>query len=356
MMEQKILVINTGSSSTKLALFNQGEMLWKEEVIHPSTDLVNLKTIEEEYTYRVQVLESWLKEKGIDLSSLQAIGCIGGILKPMEGGVYKVNQTLCEDILEGRTEARHASNLSALIGYDLEQKYDIPSFIVDPISTDETSPVAKISGLPTIPRKSRTHALNVKACMRRAVREKLIKAEDSVVVAHIGGGLTINLVANGRIIDIEDGRQCGPFSTEAAGAISTPDFIDYYVDNGIPKKELMKFWYGKGGFMAHTGNNSIKDAIEKAQNGDEKCQLLLDAMVYQITKSIGALYAVAEGKLSAIIFTGGASRSQYLIDKLKERTGWMASLIVYPGEEELVAIAESVQLVLAGTLPQKEYN
>jgi butyrate kinase len=355
-MENKILVINTGSSSTKLALFSEGAMLWKEEVIHPAIDLTSLKTIKDEYTYRLLVLESWLQEKGINLISIQAIGCIGGILKPMEGGVYRINQTLCEDILEGRTEARHASNLSALIGYDLALKYSIPSFIVDPISTDEMSQVAKMSGLPTIPRKSRTHALNVKACMRRAVRESLLNTEDSAIVAHIGGGLTINLVQQGRIIDIEDGRQCGPFSTEAAGAISTPDFIEYYWDKDVPKKELMKFWYGKGGFMAYTGNNSIKDAIDKAQQGDEKCQLLLDGMVYQIAKSIGSLFAVTKGKVSAIIYTGGASRSQYLIDMLKERTEWMTKIIVYPGEEELLAISESVQLVLEGTLPQKEYN
>jgi butyrate kinase len=352
-METQILVLNTGSSSTKIALFKNGEQMWKEEVMHPAADLVTLTTIEEEYQYRLKVLEEWMDGP---METVNAIGCIGGILKPMAGGVYLVNQKLCDDIMEGRTEARHASNLSALIGYALAQKYNIPAFIVDPISTDEMTAVAKISGLPSVPRKSRTHALNVKACMRRAVREKLLTDSDNVIVAHIGGGLTINLVQDGHIIDIEDGRQCGPFSTEAAGAISCPDFIEYYWDKELSKKDLMKFWYGKGGFMAHSGNNSIKDEIEKAQTGDEKSRLLLDAMVYQIAKSIGALYTVVKGKISGIIFTGGASRSQYLIDKLNDRVGWMAKTIVYPGEEELTAISESVGLVLEGTLVQKEYN
>jgi butyrate kinase len=355
-MDQKILVINTGSSSTKVALFLGNTLQWKEEVSHPAEDLSTLTTIQDEYAYRLGVLKAWLEQKGLDLSTLDAIGCIGGILKPMEGGVYKLNKTLVEDILEGRTEARHASNLSALIGYELSTAYSIPSFLVDPISTDEMAPVARMSGLPTVPRKSRTHALNVKACMRRAVRENHIKPEDTVVVAHIGGGLTINLCSEGRIIDIEDGRQCGPFSTEAAGAISCPDFIDYYWDKGLPKKDLMKFWYGKGGFMAHTGNNSIKDAIDQAKNGDPKCELLLQGMVYQIAKACGALFAVAKGKIAGIIFTGGASRSEYLINMLKDKVDWMAPIVVYPGEEELGAIAESVQLVLEGTLPQKEYN
>lgn len=355
-MEHKILVLNTGSSSTKLAFFKGDQLLWKEEVMHPAEDLTGFTTIQEEYTYRLKVLKAWLQEKEIDLSTIQAIGCIGGIIKPMEGGVYRVNEVLCNDILEGRTEAKHASNLSALIGFDLAKQLGISSFIVDPISTDEMTPVAKISGLPSIPRKSRTHALNVKACMRRAVRESLIQEQDTIIVGHIGGGLTVNLVQEGRIVDIEDGRQCGPFSTEAAGAISCSDFIDYYWDKNLSKKELMKFWYGKGGFMAHTGHNSIKEEIEKAQAGEEKSQLLLSAMVYQITKSCGALFAVTKGKVSAIIFTGGASRSEYLIHQLKEKVSWMAKVIVYPGEEELQAISESVLLVLEGTLVQKEYN
>jgi len=352
-METLILVLNTGSSSTKVALFKNGTQLWKEEVVHPAEDLSSLTTIEEEYQYRLKALEEWMDGK---IETVNAIGCIGGILKPMQGGVYLVNQKLRDDVIEGRTEAKHASNLSALIGFDLGLQYNIPAFIVDPISTDEMTEVAKISGLPTVPRKSRTHALNVKACIRRAVRENRVKPEDAVIVAHIGGGLTVNLVQNGKIKDIEDGRQCGPFSTEAAGAISTPDFIDFYWDKGFSKKDLMKFWYGKGGFMAHTGNNSIKEAIEKAQSGDVKSVLLLDAMIYQITKSIGALFAVAKGKISAIVFTGGAARSQYLIDKLSESVGWMTAIMVYPGEEELQAISESVLLVLQGSLPQKEYN
>lgn len=352
-METLILVLNTGSSSTKVALFKNGTQLWKEEMVHPAADLATLITIEDEYQYRLKALEAWMDGP---IETVHAIGCIGGILKPMQGGVYQVNQKLCEDIVEGRTEARHASNLSALIGYALGQKYNIPCYIVDPISTDEMAKVAKVSGLPTVPRKSRTHALNVKACVRRAVRERQLKPDDTVIVAHIGGGLTINLVRNGLIEDIEDGRQCGPFSTEAAGAISCPDFVDFYWDKSLSKKELMKFWYGKGGFMAHTGNNSIKDEIEKAQAGNEQSSLLLDAMVYQIAKSCGALYAVVKGQVAAIIFTGGASRSQYLIDKLTNRCGWMAKVIVYPGEEELAAISESVGLVLEGTLIQKEYN
>ncbi len=351
-----ILVINTGSSSTKVALFHEQELLWKEEIAHPSDQLRSLSLIEHEITYRQEAIQSTLQKHQISVEQITAIGAIGGILKPMEGGVYSVNKLMVEDILNGKTQARHASNLAAVIGYRLSQPVGKTCYIIDPISTDELPDMAKITGLPTVPRKSRTHALNVKACYRRAVRENIIEPQQTLIVAHMGGGLTVNLVQNGRITDIEDGRQNGPFSTEAAGGVPLPDFIETYWEKGLTAKEMKKFWYGNGGVMAHLGTNSVKNAVEMAKNGDTHAEIILQAMCYQISKSAGAMYAAARGAVDALILTGGIAQSEYINQILKKYLCWIRPIVVYPGEEELLAIAESVELVLDKKLPEKVYH
>jgi len=350
-----ILVINTGSSSTKVALFQNNELYWKEEIAHPADQLQILTQIEQEISYRLDTIHSVMQRHGILPIQLSAIGAIGGILKPIEGGVYPVNHLMVEDILSGRTQARHASNLAAVIGYRLTQPVGKVCYIVDPISTDEMPDIAKITGLPTVPRKSRTHALNVKACYRRAIRENIIQPHHSIIVVHMGGGLTVNLVQNGRITDVEDGRQNGPFSTEAAGGVPLPDFIEAYWGKATSSKELIKFWYGKGGVMAHLGSNSVKHVVENAKNGDTHADAILHAMCYQINKSAGAMYAAANGIVEAVVLTGGIAQSDYIISLLKQNMSWIKPIVVYPGEEELSAIAESVVLVLKKELPEKVY-
>lgn len=351
-----VLVLNTGSSSTKIALFQNQTLVWKEEIAHPADQLKSLVNIEDEIAFRLQTIQLVLQSHGFNFETIHGIGAIGGILKPMEGGVYPVNQKMMDDILTGKTQARHASNLAAVIGYRLGHPFQKTCYIVDPISTDEMPAIAKITGLPTIPRKSRTHALNVKACYRRAIRDHHIEPEDTIIVSHMGGGLTVNLVQNGRITDMEDGRQNGPFSTEAAGGVPLPDFIEYYWEKEVSKKDLVKLWYGNGGVMAHLGTNSVKNVVERAINGDEQAEELLRAMCYQISKSVGAMFSAAKGNVKALIFTGGIAQSDFIIQHLKQLLPWINPIIVYPGEEELSAIAESINLVLSGKIPEKEYH
>lgn len=355
-MSNKILVVNTGSSSTKVAVFNENEMILNYEIAHDKSELVNLKNLNDEIDFRQKVIKEIIESENIDLNSITAIGAIGGILKPMEGGVYKINDKMVTDILEGRVQARHASNIAAIIAYNLGLKLKIQSFIVDPISTDELNDVARISGIPEIPRKSRTHSLNVKACVRRARKELHIGKESNFIVTHIGGGLTVNLIENDRIIDIEDARQCGPFSTEAAGGVTIPDFIEYIFENNIPKENAIKYWYGKGGVVAHLGINSIRDVLLQSEAGNKKAKLILDAMCYQISKAIGALYVAGRGKINAIILTGGAAKSEFVVNGIKFYVENLSNILVYPGEEELNAIAESVLLALKGELLIKDYN
>jgi butyrate kinase len=354
-MNEKILVINTGSSSTKIALFKEKELISRYEITHKKDELLKLKTIKEEVEFRSNLIKETFESENINLESITAIGAIGGILKPVEGGVYKISGKMINDILEERVQAHHASNIAAIIAYDFSIKLNIPSFIVDPISTDELSDIARISGIPEIQRKSRTHALNVKACVRRARKELGLGKEANFIVAHIGGGLTINLVCNDRIIDIEDARQCGPFSTEAAGGVTIPDLIEFIFANNISREEATKYWYGKGGVVAHLGTNSIKDSVARAESGDKKAELVLDSMCYQIVKSIGALYVAGKGEISAIIITGGAAKAEYIVSRIKNYVSNLCRVLVYPGEEELNAIAESTFLVLRGELPIKEY-
>lgn len=351
-----ILVLNTGSSSTKVALFHDHQMVWKEEIAHPAEELKAITQMEQEISYRLDTILPVLLQHQLTIHQVDAIGAIGGILKPMEGGVYPVNRLMVDDILNGKTQARHASNLAAVIGYRLAQPIGKTCFIVDPISTDELPDIAKITGLPTVPRKSRTHALNVKACYRRAVRENIIEPQQTIIVAHMGGGLTVNLVQNGRITDVEDGRQNGPFSTEAAGSVPLPDFIETYWGKETTAKELMKFWYGNGGVMAHLGTNSVKNVVEMAKNGDTHADMILQAMCYQISKSVGAMYAAAKGSVDALILTGGIAQSEYINQQLKQLMGWIRPIVVYPGEEELLAIADSVTLVLNKEIPEKVYH
>lgn len=355
-MKDLILVINTGSSSTKIALFKDSEPLLQKEFHHSKEELKKLNDIIEEINFRYSYIEKIVSDEKIDLNSITAIGAIGGILKPLQGSVYKINEIMVNDILEGRVQAKHASNISAIIAYNISKKLNVPSFIVDPISTDELSEIARVSGLPFIPRKSRTHALNVKACVRKAKKELSLPEESNFIVVHIGGGLTINLVCNDRIVDIEDARQYGPFSTDAAGGVTIPDFIEYVFNEGVSKDDAIKYWYGKGGITAHLGVNSIKDALSMVNSGDNKAKLILDAMCYQIAKSIGALYVASKGKIDAIIITGGAARAEFIIDNLRNYIYFLGKIIVYPGEEELNAIAESIILALKGELPIKEYT
>jgi butyrate kinase len=355
-MAHKILVINTGSSTTRVAIMQNNQCLAQEEKVHSTEELKAFTHLQEEATFRKELITHFLSQHPEESSSLSAIGAIGGILKPLPGGVYSINEALISDIQHGRTPAKHASNISALLAYDFAYQMKLPAYIVDPISTDELWEVSRITGFPAIERKSRTHALNVKACFRKLVSLHKQDPKGSYIIAHLGGGLSVNLVVNGRIVDIEDGRQYGPFSTEAAGGVPIPDLLQYMMEKELDPRSLLKYWYGKGGFVAHLGINSIKDTLTMAKDGDSKAQILLDAFIYQICKAIGALSIAAKGKIKAIVLTGGAARSDIIVEKITAYIATLAPLYIFPGENELEAIAESVELALDQKIPTLEYQ
>ncbi len=355
-MKHSILVINTGSSTTKTAIMENHQPLVQIEKTHSHEELRSFQHLKDEANFRQEIIRAFLEENQEISTSIAAIGAIGGILKPLQGGVYAITPPLVEDIVHGRTPARHASNIAALIAYNLGQKHQIPSYIVDPISTDELWDHARLTGLPMVERKSRTHALNVKACIRKAVKEHGKSPQGTFIVAHLGGGLTVNLVKDGKIVDIEDGRQYGPFSTEAAGGVPVADLLQTMMEKELDPRNLLKYWYGKGGFVAHLGINSIKDTLLMAKDGDARAQLVLDAFFYQIAKAIGALATASKGRVDCIILTGGAARSDVVVQQVSDYIASIAPILVFPGENELEAIAESVSLVLSKEMPVQEYK
>jgi butyrate kinase len=352
-----ILIINTGSQSTKIGIFKNSAIQHKYEIQHIQEELQRLDTTEKNYNFRKAKIEEILNQSHINLNSFSAIGCIGGILKPLPGGVYLVTDSMVSDIKEGRVQADHASNLAACIGYEIASQLDIPCYIADPISTDELSDIARITGLSEIPKFSRTHALNVKARARKASEEIGVPMENlTFIVAHIGGGLTVNLVKQGKIVDIEDARQYGPMSPQAAGGVPLPDFAKLCFSKKYKEKEIVKFWYGTGGLVAHLGTASIPEIEKSIKNSDKKAKLIYDAMIYQVAKAIGALYAAAKCKIDGIILTGGASHSTFLVDSLKSYIENLAPMYIYPGEEELFTLGKLADMALNKEIMVHEYK
>ena len=357
MGEYKILTINPGSTSTKIAVFNNEELLFEKTLRHSSEEIGKYEKIANQLEFRKSVIEEALKEANIETKDLDAIVGRGGLLKPIQGGTYKVSESMVEDLRVGIL-GQHASNLGGIIAKEMADEVSIPSFIVDPVVVDEMEDVARISGVPEIPRISIFHALNQKAVAKRLAKESGKKYEDlKLVVTHMGGGVSVGAHKYGRVIDVNntlDGD--GPFSPERAGGVPAGELIKMCFSGKYSKDEVYKKIVGKGGVVAYLGTNDLKSVIDKKNDGDEKCKLVYDAFIYQVAKEIGAMSTVLKGQVDAIILTGGIAYSQFVIDDLKKAIGWIAPVKVYPGEDELLALAQGGIRVLSGEEEAKEYK
>lgn len=351
-----ILAINPGSTSTEFGVLRNENLLFRKKIPHSKESLSRFKQIIDQVEPRKSVIIGGLKEEGISLERFDCISARGGILRPMMGGVYTIDNNMANDIKEGRVDAQHAANLGVIIAFDLAREYKIPSFMVEPISTDELTDVARVSGLPEIPRSGRTHTLNVRAQARKRARELGKRLEEtSFIVAHIGGGTTVNLVKNGRICDVSDARQDGPFSPEACGGLSTPDYTKLCLSGKYSLNELVSFSYGKGGIVAHLGTNSTREVEERIRRGDKKAELVYRAFAYGIAKSIGAMAVASSGWVDSIILTGGVAHSKMLTKWIKEMVSFIGPVVIYPGSRELQALAEEVLDVLRGERAPEAY-
>ena len=356
-MGYKLLIINPGSTSTKIGVYDGEKEVLEETLRHSAEEISKYDTIYDQLEFRKDVILDILKEKGVNISEFDAIVGRGGLLRPIEGGTYEVNEAMIEDLKVG-VNGEHASNLGAILANEIGKENGIRAFIVDPVVVDEMEDVARLSGIPELPRKSIFHALNQKAVAKRYAKEHSTSYEDiNLIVVHMGGGVSVGAHKNGRVIDVNnalDGE--GPFSPERAGGVPSGDLLKLCFSGKYSKDELYKKIIGKGGFVAYANTNDARDIIKLSQEGDEKGSLIFNAFIYQITKAIGEMAVVLEGKVDAIILTGGIAYSDYVTNAISEKVNWIAPIVVYGGEDELLALAQGAIRVLDGIEEAKIYN
>lgn len=353
----RLLTINPGSTSTKIAVFNNEELVFEKTLRHSSEEIGGYKKISDQFEFRKNVIEEALNEGGIVISELDAVIGRGGLLKPIEGGTYTVNDIMINDLNVG-VSGEHASNLGGIIAKQIGDEVNIPSYIVDPVVVDELSEVARISGIPEIDRKSIFHALNQKAIARRAAKE-LGKDYNkcNFIVAHMGGGISVGAHENGRVVDVAnalDGE--GPFSPERSGGLPVGDLVKMCFSGKYTENEIKKRIKGNGGVVAYLNTNDMREVESLVNSGDEKAKLINEAMVYQVSKEIGSCAAVLKGKVDAILLTGGIAYSKLITSEIQERVNFISEVRVYPGEDEMIALAQGGLRVLSGEEEAKIYQ
>lgn len=352
-----ILALNPGSTTTKFALFKNEKPIFTESIHHSTRKLKEFKEILDQYQFRREAILKILRKKRIDLSILDAIVGRGGLLKPVPSGTYRINKKMLRD-LHIRMRGGHSSNLGGVLAYDMAKELSIPSFIVDPVVLDEFEPLARISGLPELKRKSIFHALNQKAVARK-VAKKFFKKDYkklNFIVVHLGGGVSVGAHRRGRVIDVNnalDGE--GPFAPRRAGTLPAGDLVRLCYSKKYTLNEILKKIIYRGGLTAHLGTSNVQEIQKRIARGDKKARIIFQAMAYQVAKEIASMASVLKGRIDAIILTGGLAQSELLIKWIKERIEFLGRVILYPGEEELEAMAQGALRVLRGREKARKY-
>lgn len=356
MARELVLVINPGSTSTKIAVYNGTMKLAQENLDHDTSILEKFEKITDQYDYRKDMILNWLNEKEYAPSTLRAVVGRGGLLRPMPSGAYKVTQPMIEDLIVG-IQGEHASNLGGMIADAIAKSEGIEAFIVDPVAVDEFEPLARVSGMPEIKRKSLVHALNIRAIAHRVASEMGKKLDEvNFVVAHLGGGISVVPMKKGKMIDANNANEMGPFSPERAGGLPVGDIAKMSFSGQYTFNELKKMMRGKGGMTAYLGTNDGREVVKRIESGDAEAKLIFEAMAYQIAKEIGAMATVLEGKVDAVVLTGGVAYSKYLTDYVTEHVGFIAPVIIKAGEDEMEALNLGVLRVLNGEENVKIYE
>ncbi|MFZ7101908.1 MAG: butyrate kinase [Peptococcaceae bacterium] len=351
----RVLVINPGSTSTKIAVFDNEKAVLETTLRHSNEELARYERVAQQFEFRKNLIINALQENGIEVKSLNCVVGRGGLLKPIAGGTYLVNSKMREDINNAVQE--HASNLGALIAWEIADSIKIPAFIVDPVVVDELEPLARISGNPQLERKSIFHALNQKAVARRAAQELGKSYEEcNLIVAHMGGGVSVGAHRKGRVIDVNNALDGdGPFSPERSGGVPAGSLIKVCFSGQKTEEEIYKGIVGKGGLVAYLNTNDAREVEEMVKQGNEHAKLTYEAMAYQIAKEIGACAAVLKGKIDGIVLTGGIAYSNLFTSRIKERVEFLSPVIIYPGEDEMEALASGGLRVLKGEENAKAY-
>jgi len=358
MINRLILAINPGSTSTKFSLFEEDALVFEKTLRHSVEELEKFEHITDQFHFRKNLIMNELLERKIDLDKIAAVVGRGGLVKPIESGIYKVNKKMKEDLSIGYS-GQHASNLGGLIADEIASGLCCASaYIVDPVVVDELQPVARLSGHPEIQRISIFHALNQKAVARVYASSIDRKYEDlNLIIAHMGGGISVGAHKKGKVIDVNNALNGdGPFSPERSGGLPAGQLVDLCFSGRFSHSELMSMLTGKGGMMAYLGTNSFIEVSKRAENGDKKAQLITEAAAYQIGKEIGAMAAVLDGHVDAIILTGGMAFEESFTDMVRSMVRFIAGIVVYPGEDEMKALAYNGLLALDGKIEIKSYE
>ena len=356
-MSYKILVINPGSTSTKIGVYEDEKQLFEETLRHSTQEIAQFASIVDQMDFRKKMILDFLDKNHFDISTLNVIVGRGGLLKSIPGGTYAVSDEVVKDLREAK-RGEHASNLGGLLAREIGDSLKVPSFIVDPVVVDEMDDVARYSGVPELPRLSTFHALNQKAVAKRYAKEQG-KAYSSLrlIVVHMGGGVSVGAHSAGRVIDVNNALDGdGPFSPERAGGVPAGALVKLCFSGKYSQSEVYKKLVGGGGLNAYLGTNDMRDVTKMAfVDKDAKVKAVFDAFVYQVCKEIGAMAAVLEGKVDQIILTGGIAYGKEVVAAIKEKVGFIAPITVYPGEDELLALAQGAIRVLSGEEPVQKY-
>lgn len=352
---ERILAINPGATSTKFAVFDGEQCLLEERVEHQGEDLRRFERIFDQYEYRLGLVREALERAGVGLETLDAVVGRGGLLRPLAGGVYEVNQAMLDD-LRAAVRGEHASNLGAALAEGIARPLGIMALIVDPVSIDEFEPEARLSGLPELPRVSLWHALNSKAVARKAAAEMGKRYDEvNLVVAHLGSGVSVSPHRKGRAIDVNNALEEGPFSPDRAGGLPAHLLVKLCFSGRFTERQLLNYMTREGGMNAYLGTKDIREAERRAAEGDSFADLVLRAMAYQVAKEIGAMAAALSGEVDRVVLTGGMAYSARMVSDISARVQFIAPVVVIPGEEELAALAAGALRVLRGEEPAQVY-
>lgn len=356
-MSKNILVINPGSTTTKISLFADENELFTETIHHKLEELSRFNRASDQDLYRMQIIIGFLKKQQVDATTINAIVGRGGMLKPITGGTYRVNQQMVADLRKG-VQGDHPSNCGGLIAYAMANNIGCEAFIVDPVVVDELQEIARLSGMPLIRRRSIFHALNQKAVARAAARKLGKKySQVNLIVAHLGGGITVGAHRQGEVIDVNNGLDGdGPYSPERSGGVPVGDLVRACYSGDYTFAEMRKLVKGHGGVVGYLGTNDMREVEAEAENGNQKYGLIFEGIAYQVAKEIGACAAVLQGKVDVVCLTGGLIRSHLIEKWIRKRVEWIAPVMLFPGEEEMKSLAAGALRVLRGEEEAKEYE
>lgn len=349
------LVINPGSTSTKIGIYQGSKSVFEKGFNHSLEELEKYNSIEEQVSYRKRLILNAIDESEFELNDLAIVMARGGLLKPVTSGVYSVNSTMIDELIHNKR--KHASNLAAIIGHSIAEELDIQAYIADPVVVDELQDLARVSGHPKFEKTSIFHALNTKAVGRKYAQSINQKYEDlNLIIVHMGGGITIGAHNKGLVIDVNQGLDGeGPFSPERSGSLPSGDLVRLCFSGQYSEQDVLKMIVGKGGVSAFLGTNDMREVEHRIEQGDQEAKRILDAMIYQICKEIGSLFVVLEGKVDQILLTGGVAYSEYVTKAIMEKTSFLADTTVFPGENELDALAFNGEMVLNNKTEIKLY-